>query len=382
MKGVYIIGGKRSYIGVENGMYRHVPAEILGAKVLQEVVKTQPIELTDVEGIFAGNAVGAGGNIARLMALEAGMPQEIPAVTVDLQCGSGLEAMSIAAAKICSGQADLLVAGGFESSSTAPVRSNHPNHPDYTKEGENAYKTAKFAPGKREEAAMLQGAERTAIAEHITRQDLDRWVLRSHALAVQAQNEKILQDSIVQIQADACRDEGIRERMSARLLAKVPCILPDGQVLTVANTCLTNDGAAFLLLASEKYVKEHNIKPVAELVDAVAVGGDPAMSPKTAVKVIARLLSRNKMNAADIAVFECNEAFAVIDELFMRAYPQAVERYNMFGGALAYGHPYGASGGIICLHAIRALQKMQGEYAVVSIAAAGGVGTALLLKNV
>ena len=104
------------------------------------------------------------------------------------------------------------------------------------------------------------------------------------------------------------------------------------------------------------------------------------MSPKTAVLAIERLLKKHNMTSEDIDVFECNEAFAVIDELFMRAYPDAVDRYNIFGGALAYGHPYGASGGIITLHAVKALEKTNGEYAVVSVAAAGGIGTAMLIR--
>ena len=378
MSRVYIIDGKRSYIGIENGMYRHVPAELIGANVLKELLFQH--DINDVEAVIAGNAVGAGGNIARLMLLEAGLSETVPAMTVDLQCASALAAMDIAAAKISCGQANLLIAGGFESSSTAPVRSNNPNHPDFVADGDNSYKVAKFSPGKREDMAMLEGAERTALAEHIRREDLDKWVLRSHSLAVKARAEGVLNDVIVQVADGADRDEGIRSRMSERLLAKVPVLLPKGQVLTVANTCLTNDGAAFVALACEQYVSEHCIRPMAEIVDVVMTGGNPLMSPKTAVLAIERLLKKHNMTSEDIDVFECNEAFAVIDELFMRAYPDAVDRYNIFGGALAYGHPYGASGGIITLHAVKALEKTNGEYAVVSVAAAGGIGTAMLIR--
>lgn len=169
MEKVYILGGGRSYIGIENSMYRHMPAEILGAETLKKIIGLYCIE--DLDGVIAGNGVGAGGNITRLMMLEAGMPESIPAVTVDLQCGSGLESIGIAASKIACGMGSIYIAGGFESSSTAPRRGYHVNHPDYRQfGGENGwYHAAKFSPGRHKETAMLEGAENTAKKEKITR---------------------------------------------------------------------------------------------------------------------------------------------------------------------------------------------------------------------
>lgn len=382
MNKVYILGGLRSYIGVENGMYRHMPAEILGAKTLKKAV--MPYRVTDIDGMIAGNGVGAGGNITRLMMLEAGLPEEIPGMTVDLQCGSGLESIGVAAAKIACGMGDLYVAGGFESSSTAPRRGYHPNHPDYEKYGGEAgwYRVAKFAPGEHLQTAMLAGAERVCAREWITREEMNEWVLRSHRLAKVARETGVLSEFVCPVAEGCDRDEGIRERMSEKLLNRLPCVLPEGKVITAGNACLTNDGAAFMVLCSEAYAKKHGLKPRAEVIDMTQMGGDPAESPVTAVKVIDKLLRRNRLTAGEIDIFECNEAFAVIDVLFARAYPQQTERYNIFGGALAYGHPYGASGGIIALHALRALEHVNGGYGVLSVAAAGGVGTALLMKRV
>lgn len=382
MEKAYILGGARSYIGVENGMYRHVPAEKLGAEVLNKVL--EPVERIDIDLIIGGNAVGAGGNLTRLVMLEAGLPQTIPAFTVDLQCGSGLESIAIAAAKIKSGQADLVAAGGFESSSTAPRRRYHKNHPDFEKYGgeDGWYQVAKFMPGDHVPTAMLEGAERTAISENMARKELDHWVLRSHQLAKKAREEGALEDILVQVKEGCCKDEGIRDRMSQKLLDRLPCVLKNGQVITAANACLTHDGAAFVVLCSGKYLESHSITPEAEVLDVAEVGADPAMSPKSAMAAIEKLLDRNRLSEEDISIFECNEAFAVIDELFARKYPTAVERYNVFGGALAYGHPYGASGGIITLHALKALEKTKGGLAVCSVAAAGGVGAALLLAQI
>lgn len=381
MERVYLLGGARSYIGIENGMYRHICAEKLGAAVLKKVV--EPYSAEEINLIIAGNAVGAGGNIARLMMLEAGLPQSIPAMTIDLQCGSGLESIAIAAAKIKSGQADLIVAGGFESSSTAPRRAYHSNHPDYEHYGgeQSFYQVAKFIPGEHSMTAMLEGAENTAVAFGMERSQLDRWALRSHQLAKKVREEGFLQDILVKVENGEPKDEGIRERMSQKLLDRLPPVLEKGKVITAGNACLTNDGAAFVVLCSEQYCNCHGLSPKAEFIDVAETGVEPFMSPKAANAAIEKLLARNQLSADDVDIFECNEAFAVIDELFARKYPESVDRYNILGGALAYGHPYGASGGIITLHAIKALEKVNGKLAVCSIAAAGGVGTAVLLSR-
>lgn len=386
MEKAYIAGGARSYIGIENSMYRNIPAEILGAKVLKYILGKY--KGLGAELVIAGNATGAGGNITRLMMLEAGLSENIPAFTVDLQCASGLESIAIAAARVQSGQSDCVIAGGFESCSTAPGRRYNKNHPDYGIYGgeDSWYRTAKFSPGVHKQAAMLEGAERTALSEGITRGMLDHWVLRSHSLAKEAREKGILKDIVTSARDGFVKDEGIRDRMDQRLLDRLPCVLKGGSVITAANACLTNDGAAFVIICSGRYIKEHSLKPLAEFKDIAETGVTPDESPRSAIVAIEKLLAKNNMDYHDISVFECNEAFAVIDELFARRYPDAIDRYNIFGGALAYGHPYGASGGIILLHALKALEYSKDEakdkYAVCSIAAAGGIGTAILIKKV
>lgn len=378
---VYILGGLRSYIGVENGMYKHLPAEKLGAEVLRKVIDKFNISKPDY--IIGGNSVGAGGNITRLMMLEAGVSCEVPAYTVDMQCGSALETMAIAAAKIKSGQADIIIAGGFESSSTAPGRRYNKNHPDYEKMGgkDSWYKVAKFIPETHDELTMLRGAEKTAIVQNISREEMNPWVIRSHNLAKTARDSGVLDDITVEAAGCGKRDEGIRDRMNQKLLDRLPCVLKDGTRINAANSCLTNDGAAWIVMCSEEYIQKTGQKPDAQFFDAVSAGSDPSISPLSVVYSIDKLLEKNRLDYTDIDIYECNEAFAVIDVLFGRKYPKACCDYNIFGGALAYGHPYGASGAIITLHAIKALEKTGGKYAVCSIAAAGGIGTAVLLEK-
>lgn len=377
MSDAYILGGLRSYIGVCNGMYRHVPAEILGGAVLRRVIEKFNISFPDY--VIAGNGVGAGGNITRLMMLEAGVDDSVPAFTIDVQCGSGLESIAVAASKIKSGEADIIIAGGFESSSTQPRRGYNSNHPDYA--GDQWYSVAKFMPGVHRETVMLEGAELAAKQEGITKEELDSWVLKSHSLAVNAQQNGLLKNIIAEV-CNGTKDEGIRPKMSQRLLDRMPKVLPGGQFITAANSCLINDGAAFIVLCSEKYLAEHNLQAQAKVIGSTACGGDPLVSPKTAVLALEKLLQRYNMQESDVDGFELNEAFAVIDVMFARKFKNSLDKYNVFGGALAYGHPYGASGCIIMLHLLESLRQRNGKYGCCSVAAAGGVGTAMMIERV
>lgn len=376
MDNVYILGGLRSYIGVINGMYRHVPAEKLGAAVLRQLLEKYPVE---PDYVICGNGVGAGGNITRLMTLEAGLDNRVPAFTIDVQCGSGLESIAVAAAKIACGDADVVIAGGFESSSTQPRRGYNPNHPDYN--GDSWYSVAKFMPDIHRETVMLEGAEEAALKEHITKEEMDRWVLRSHKLAAQAAEQNLLENIIAPV-FGAMKDEGIRPRMSQRLLDRMPKVLTGGQYITAANSCLINDGAAFVVLCSQEYLQKRGLVPQAKVLASTACGGDPLISPRTAVAALEKLLVKNNLTEADIDGFELNEAFAVIDVMFARSFSNSLDKYNVFGGALAYGHPYGASGAIITLHLLESLKQRNGRLGCASVAAAGGVGTALLLERV
>lgn len=391
MNKVCLVGGLRSFIGVEKGMYKHLTAEEIGADVLKALLRKYNIDEVDINGIIMGNSVGGCGNPARLMTLEAGLPEFVPAMTVDTQCGSGLEAMAIAAAKIEAGLGDLFIAGGAESCSTKPVRTRNENHPDYVLDGSNIYNVAKFVPGTPDELTMFRGAERVAEKWNMDKDELDAWSLRSHKLAVEAKEEGVLADIIIAPDLRsrggiAFADETIRPKISDRLLKRLQPLVPGGKYVTAGNACLTQDGAAFVILCSKKYAEEHNLPVEAELVDIMSVGVDPNCSPQSIVPVARKILEHNNLKVQDISAWEFNEAFAVIDVLAIKELGIPKERYNIFGGALSYGHPYGASGGIITLHLLKALEKLESvgvnKYGICSIAAAGGIGTAILLRKV
>lgn len=378
MEHVWILGGLRSYIGVKDRMYKKVPAETLGAEVLRETVRRYCKNPSDIDFIIGGNAVAGGGNITRLAALTAGLDERIPSVTLDLQCGSALESLSAAAAKIESGLADLVIAGGLESSSTQPFRVCSPNHPDYEPGRQDT--VARFIPQRRGEQVMLEGAEQTALEEKITKAEMDPWILLSHSRAAAAAKAGVLSDIQLSV-AGSTKDEGIRPTMSQKLIDRLPYLLPEGKVITAANACLMHDGAAFLVLCSERYGREHGLTPQARFCFGTAVGNDPFMSPRTAPLAVEALLAKTSLTMEQIDAVEVNEAFAVIDVLMERRFPGIREKYNRFGGALAYGHPYGASGAIILLHLLKSLEQCGGRYGICAVAAAGGIGSAILVER-
>ena len=373
MNNVYIAGGLRSYIGLKNGIYKHISAEMLGAELLKELILRYSLNNTDK--IICGNAVGAGGNITRLMSLSAGL--DIPAVTIDSQCTSGLEAVKYAAAEIASGFADCIICGGFESASTQPIREYNPNHPDYaSRNGNTHYMTAKFSPGEHCDDVMLKAAENTSMYFNISREDTYPFILNSHSKAAEARDKKLL-DSIIYPYYNACADEGIRDRMNIKLLNRLHPVLPNGEYITAASSCLINDGAAFLILCSEEYLTEHRLKPLAKIIGFSEVTVEPELSPYAAVKVCRSLCERYGITSE---CYEVNEAFAVIDVLMQQSFKD-MSGYNIFGGALAYGHPYGASGAIILLHLLRSLEYMGRRYGTAAAAAAGGLGCGILIER-
>lgn len=378
MEDVFILGGLRSHIGLKNGIFQCVQPELLGAKVLKHLI--EKYEIDKIDEIICGNAVGTGGNITRLMTLTAGIESEVPAFTVDMQCASAMMSLDIAFSKIKSGQCDLIIAGGFESSSLQPMRTYHKNDRRYNINNPS-YAVAQFSPDNNSENSMLEGAERVAKLYKIDKAELDYWVKESHRRAKNTREEKFLEDIIFPIDSNTY-DEGIRDKMSQRLLDRIPSILGKGSITNAANACLINDGASFLILCSKKYLENTKKNPKAKVINSCTIGTEPQLSPTSAIKAMERLLDIEKLNYMDISAIEFNEAFAVIDVLFQRKYPELIDRYNIFGGALAYGHPYGASGAIIALHLLKALEKTNGKYGICSIAAAGGLGSALLIERV
>ena len=225
MEKVYLIGGLRSHIGLTGGLFKTVPAEELAAAVLQKIMAKYPFVL-QADGLLCGNAVGTGGNITRLAALKAGLPATIPALTIDMQCASAAASIELAMTKIGSGMADILIAGGFESTSMQPVRVYAKADARYREEG---FTVAQFSPDTTSAKAMLEGAERTCQKHGFTREELDAFAVRSHQLAKKAREENRLNEIVVSVFGSE-GDEGIRDRMSPKLAARMPKLFTEEEV--------------------------------------------------------------------------------------------------------------------------------------------------------
>ena len=372
---VYILGGLRTPIVVANTKFKNIRPEIFGAEVLKAL--RGKFNLNRVDEVICGNAVGTGGNLARLMTLLAGFDESTPALTVDRQCASGAAAISIAYAKISAGLADVIIAGGAESSSLQPLRIYNKNDDRFNLSADDniqgAYKTAQFSPDELDSLAMLKGAQRVAQAENISKAALDDWAFISHQRANNAKN--ILKNFIVPING-ICADNGIKN-ITAKLLERAPRPLGENSIISAANACRINDGAAFVVLASENFVRENNLLHAAQIIDVATGGVNPLESPRGAQAVADKILAKNNLSYENLAAIEFNEAFAVIDVLFERAHKNLVSIYNQLGGALAYGHPYGASGAILLIHLLASLKNGLG---LIAIAGAGGTGESILIE--
>ncbi|MEP2530157.1 thiolase family protein [Shimia sp.] len=338
-----IIAARRSAIGRAGGMFSGLEIEEIAAPVLQAVAQDARLEPAEIDDVILGNAAGPGGNVARLSLLQAGFPTSVPGVTVDRQCGSGLEAVIQACRQIQSGAADVILAGGVESQSRAPLR----RLPATKDLNEHSYARARFAPDTIGDPDMGAAAENVAETFHITRERQDAFALQSQTRADHAQRAGDFVDEITPVDGQS-QDECIRNTMTAQRLARLrPAFRPGGTV-TVGNACPLNDGAAALVVTSLSRAQKLGHAHALAFVDAASAGVVPTQLGIGPVAATRKLLSRRSdISLSDLTHLEFNEAFAAqalacLDQLKL---PQTLP--NPAGGAIALGHPFGASGAIL-----------------------------------
>jgi acetyl-CoA C-acetyltransferase len=246
MRNVMIVAAKRTPIGRVGGILKGVPAEQLAAAVLKELVQSFNLPTHEIDEVILGNTVGPGGNIARLAALTAGFPVEVGGVTIDRQCGSGLEAINMAARHIQAGAGDIYLAGGVESTSLAPWKIEKPNS-IYAIQSPRIYSRARFSPDEIGDPDMGVAAENVAEAFHITREEQDMFALKSHQKAIQSQKNNRFDNEIVKINT-IDKDECPRENTSLEKLTSLKPVFKENGTVTAGNACPINDGAAVVLL--------------------------------------------------------------------------------------------------------------------------------------
>lgn len=383
MSRVYLIDGVRTPIGKTNGILKDFLPEHLAGAVLKDVLLHNNLLPEAIDNVLLGNVIGTGGNIARLAVLEAGFPYSVPATTIDAQCGSGLSSLNFAHALIASGQADMVLAGGLESTSLTPKRKFNQFDPRY--QGDDVYyEQAPFSPEWIGNPDIGVAAEMLAQKLCISREAMDEQALSSHQKAVAAREKGYLQDIIKPLEQNGkiiAQDECVKVNMSRKLLARLkPAFVQEGRI-TAGNSCLKHDGAAVVLLASENALKKYSLQAKAVIYPGVSMGCDPNYFPLAPVAAIKKLLQVQGLTLQQIDAIEINEAFAVKIIACCQQLEMDTEVVNRLGGAIAYGHPYGASGAIILLHLLRTLEVFAGRFGVASIGAVGGLGTATLIER-
>ncbi|MCP8967690.1 thiolase family protein [Ectobacillus ponti] len=378
MRQAVIVAAKRTAIGRIGGMLRHIPPEGLAAAVIRNIVEDYQLEPASIDEVILGNAVGPGGNLARLSSLTAGLPVSVPGVTIDRQCGSGLEAVNLAARLIQNGAGDIYLAGGVESTSLAPWRMEKPAALTGMP---RLYTRARFSPDEIGDPDMGIAAENVAAQFGISREDQDRFALHSHEKAVRSQQSGRFAAEIVPVQG-MDQDECPRPDTSLRRLQRLrPVFQADGTV-TAGNACPVNDGAALVLLMSADKCRELGLRPLARFVDSTSAGVDPNLLGIGPVPAVQKLLARTGLRVDDIDLVEFNEAFASQVLASLRELRIPEEKVNIGGGALALGHPYGASGAILITRLCMELQRTQSRYGLATLGIGGGLGVATLLERV
>ncbi|MBO1001738.1 thiolase family protein [Pseudogracilibacillus auburnensis] len=372
-----IVAAKRTAIGKIGGMFKHVPPEKLGACVIQALLKEQNISPEQIDEVILGNAIGPGGNIARLTTLESGLPVEVPAVTVDRQCGSGLEAINMACRHIQAGAGDIYIAGGLESSSLAPWKLEKPTSLYGTP---TFFTRARFSPDIIGDPEMGVAADNVAKTFHISREAQDNFAYESHQKAVRAQKVGRFAKEIIAIQGKEL-DEGPRESLNMRTLSRFRPAFTENGTVTAGNACAINDGAAAVLLMSEKKCRELGLTPIMTFMDAASAGVDPNILGIGPIPAVKKLLERTGKTINDIDLVEFNEAFAsqVLASVNELNIPH--ERLNVGGGAIAFGHPYGASGAILVVRLCTEMQRTSANCALATLGIGGGLGLATLFER-
>jgi acetyl-CoA acyltransferase len=385
LREVVVVAATRTGIGRAKagvGQFRDVhPSRLLGT-VYRDVIARAGLEARLVDLAITGcvQSFGSqGANIARMAWLQEGLPATTAGVTVDLRCGSSLQAMHLAAGQIAAGAIDTAVVGGLEHMGT--------NSFAVVDEIQQKYGTAYTAEFLQRYPVRGQGIGAELIADDwgITRADMDAFAARSHQLAAKATADGLFEREIVPVEVDGLPvvdDQGIRPETTSDSLATLkPAFKPDGRI-TAASSSQMSDGAAALLLMSKQRAAELGIRPRARVVDHVAVGCDPVKMLEGPLPATEALLRRNRMLVSDIEVSEVNEAFASVVLAWLRRFDADPSTVNRRGGAIALGHPLGASGARLVTTLVRLLEDEDKELGLVTMCCGGGAGVGTLLQRI
>jgi acetyl-CoA acyltransferase len=389
MKTAYIVQAYRTAVGkAPRGLFRFKRPDELAAETIEYMMKELPqLDKTRIDDVIVGNAMPEaeqGLNMARLISLMGLKIEDVPGVTVNRYCASGIETIAIATAKIQSGMADCIIAGGSESMSYIPMGGYKPT-PDYkiAKEGHEDYYWG-----------MGLTAEAVANQFNVSREDQDEFAYNSHQKALKAQAENKFDEQIIPIEVEhtfvnsegkketknytVAKDEGPRADTSLEVLGKLRPVFAANGSVTAGNSSQMSDGAAFVMVMSEEMVKELNLEPIARMVNFAAAGVEPRIMGIGPVKAIPKALKQAGLKQEDIDLIELNEAFASQSLAVIRELGLNQDIVNVNGGAIALGHPLGCTGAKLSVQLFDEMRKrdMKGKYGMVTMCVGTGQGAA------
>ncbi|MBO8156327.1 MAG: thiolase family protein [Bacillaceae bacterium] len=382
MREVVIVEAVRTPVGRRNGLLSHIRPDDLAALSLKELVNRAGIDPGLVEDVIMGCVSQVGeqaADIGRLAALIAGFPIEVPGTTIDRQCGSSQQAVHFAAQAILSGDMDVVIAAGVESMSRVPIGSN--------------MNGASFSPALTEKYEIIhQGLSAERIAEKwgFTREQLDEFSYHSHQKAIRAQDEGRFGREMFPIEVtlpDGSKemiraDEGPRRNTSIEVLGQLKPSFKENGVIHAGNASQISDGAAAILLMSREKAEELGLKPRFRVVARTVVGSDPTLMLTGPIPATKKVLQKAGLTIDDIDLFEVNEAFAPVPMAWMKETGAAPEKLNPNGGAIALGHPLGASGAKLMTTLIHELERTGGRYGLQTMCEGHGMANATIIERI
>ncbi|WP_284141698.1 thiolase family protein [Virgibacillus sp. LDC-1] len=382
MREVVIVDGCRTAVGRRKGVFANYRADDLAAIVIDELMSRTKVEKSIVDDVILGCVTQAeeqAGNIARTAALIAGFPTYVPGVTIDRQCGSSQQAVHFGAQAIASGDMEVVVAGGVESMTRVPMLSNM----KHTKPSSKLVEKYDI---------VHQGIAAEKIAQHwgFTRAQLDNYALNSHYRALQALEEGRFQQEVLPISTEngegetivVDQDEGPRKDTTLAALAALSPAFQAGGKITAGNSSQMSDGASTVLLMSQNKATELQLKPKVRIVARAVVGSDPTLMLTGPIEATKKVLKKAGLSIEQMDRYEVNEAFASVPLAWLQETGADPEKLNVNGGAIALGHPLGATGTKLLLSLIYELERINGQYGLLTICEGMGMANATIIERI
>ena len=382
MSEAFIVDAVRTPTGKRGGGLAHMHPADLGAASLEALIERTGVDPNAVDDVIFGNVDSVGGqagDIARTSWLAAGLPQHVPGTTVDRQCGSGQQAVSFAAMGVMAGVQDLVIAGGVQQMSQIPISSAMTLAGELGFEDPFSGSDGWVGRYGTQEVSQFRGAELIAEKWDITREEMEAFAFESHERAIRAIDEGRFDNEIVAV-GDCVMDEGPRRGGSLEKMQQLPVLIEGGRI-TAAVASQISDASVSLLIASAQAVKDHDLTPRARIHHMSVRGDDPIFMLTGPIPATAHALAKTGMEVDDIDLFECNEAFASVPLAWMAEHDVPHEKVNVNGGAIALGHPLGASGAKLMTTLLNELERTGGRYGLQTMCEGGGQANVTIIER-